>query len=122
MHSNEYLAVIYRPLCTTKTLIWKGLLAGAAEFRDYLPPNTSSVSLQPLGTEGILVAGSDRQRGFGPVDQVLHLALCRVGCALLSQIAQPLATRANMHVHIIRQLSSARLGGSLCSPAMHLGS
>ena len=55
------------------------------EFREYLPPNTSSVLLQPLGTDGLLVAGSDRQRGFAPLDQV-RLQLLKTWCQLTRQL------------------------------------
>lgn len=44
--------------------------AGAYEFGTYLPVNTQSVLIQPIGEEGILVMASDYQRGFGRVDQV----------------------------------------------------
>ena len=40
------------------------------EFKQYLPSDTSSAVVQPLGDDGVLVAGSDTQRGFGPLDQV----------------------------------------------------
>lgn len=43
---------------------------GAYEFGTYLPVNTQSVLIQPIGEEGILVMASDYQRGFGRVDQI----------------------------------------------------
>lgn len=44
---------------------------GSAEFTTYLPINMQSVLVQPLGDEGVMVLGSDHQRGFGRVDQVM---------------------------------------------------
>ena len=46
------------------------LVAGAFEFATYLPSNIQSVLVQPVGEDGVLVLGSDYQRGFGKVDQV----------------------------------------------------
>ena len=50
---------------------------GAVEFTSFLPSNMQSVLVQPLGDEGVLVLGSDYQRGFGRVDQVSKSA---TGC------------------------------------------
>ena len=81
-HAAQHLCCDPAQLCRCQTLVMHlapraeplqpCLCAAAMEIRDYLPANMSSVSLQPLGTDGVLVAGSDRQRGFGPLDQV-HL-------------------------------------------------
>ncbi|KAK9803329.1 hypothetical protein WJX73_003780 [Symbiochloris irregularis] len=43
---------------------------GAVEFTSYLPINMQSILVQPLGNEGVMVLGSDYQRGFGRVDQI----------------------------------------------------
>jgi len=45
------------------------LFPGRVEFENYLPRNTMAVVVMPVGNEGVLVAGSDTQRGFTPADQ-----------------------------------------------------
>lgn len=40
------------------------------EFVSYLPPNTQAALIQPIGSQGVLVLGSDTQRGFSRLDQV----------------------------------------------------
>jgi hypothetical protein len=37
---------------------------------EYLPENTQGVVVQPIGSQGVLVAGSDTQRGVSRLDQV----------------------------------------------------
>ena len=44
--------------------------AGRVEFTAFFPENTQGVLVQPIGSEGILIAGSDTQRGFSRLDQV----------------------------------------------------
>ncbi|CAG9463711.1 unnamed protein product [Pedinophyceae sp. YPF-701] len=41
---------------------------GRFELLEYLPQNTQAVVVQPLGTEGALVIGHDRVRGFSQLD------------------------------------------------------
>lgn len=43
--------------------------AGRIEFESYLPADISAVIIAPIGKEGVLIAGSDTQRGFGRLDQ-----------------------------------------------------
>ena len=45
--------------------------AGRVEFTAFFPENTQGVLVQPIGTEGVLIAGTDTQRGFGFLDQVM---------------------------------------------------
>lgn len=45
-------------------------LAGRVEFTEYFPENTQGVLVQPIGEDGVLVCGTDTQRGFGRLDQV----------------------------------------------------
>lgn len=44
--------------------------AGRLEFAGYLPFNMQAALIQPIGSEGVLVVGSDTQRGFSRLDQV----------------------------------------------------
>ena len=44
--------------------------AGRLEFAGYLPPNCQAALIQPVGKDGVLVVGSDTQRGFSRLDQV----------------------------------------------------
>lgn len=44
--------------------------AGRVEFTEHFPENTQGVFIQPVGDEGVLVAATDTQRGFGRLDQV----------------------------------------------------
>ena len=44
--------------------------AGRVEFTEYFPENTQGILVQPVGDEGVLVAATDTQRGFGSLDQV----------------------------------------------------
>jgi hypothetical protein len=37
----------------------------------FFPENTQGVLVQPIGSEGVLLAGTDTQRGFGFLDQVI---------------------------------------------------
>ena len=48
----------------------RALCAGRVEFTEYFPENTQGVLIQPVGDEGVLVAATDTQRGFGRLDQV----------------------------------------------------
>ncbi len=43
------------------------------EFVAYLPENTQGVVVQPIGKQGVLVVGSDTQRGISRLDQVMML-------------------------------------------------
>jgi len=40
------------------------------EFTSFLPENTQAAIIQPIGSEGVLIAASNTQRGFTPLDQV----------------------------------------------------
>lgn len=42
---------------------------GRFEFFGYLPSNTQAIILQPLGTEGLMVAATDAPRSFTSIDQ-----------------------------------------------------
>ena len=42
---------------------------GRLEFASYLPANCQAALVQPLGSLGVLVVGSDTQRGFSQLDQ-----------------------------------------------------
>ena len=44
--------------------------AGRLEFTEFLPENTQGVLVQPIGKEGVLIAGTDVLRGFSKIDQV----------------------------------------------------
>ena len=44
--------------------------AGRLEFAAYLPANCQAALIQPVGSQGVLVVGSDTQRGFTRLDQV----------------------------------------------------
>lgn len=44
--------------------------AGRQEFVQYLPENTQGVIVQPLGSSGVLVIGTDTLRGLSRLDQV----------------------------------------------------
>lgn len=46
------------------------MLAGRFEFLEYFPENTQGVLVQPIGNEGVVIVGTDAQRGFGRLDQV----------------------------------------------------
>jgi hypothetical protein len=48
----------------------RAVCAGRVEFTEYFPENTQGVLIQPVGDEGVLVAATDTQRGFGRLDQV----------------------------------------------------
>ncbi|CAK0745940.1 hypothetical protein CVIRNUC_001656 [Coccomyxa viridis] len=45
------------------------LFPGRVEFTEYFPENTQGILVQPVGDEGVLVAATDTQRGFGSLDQ-----------------------------------------------------
>lgn len=42
---------------------------GRFEFYKFFPDNTQGVLVQPIGTRGLVVAGTNVVRGFGRVDQ-----------------------------------------------------
>ena len=44
--------------------------AGRFEFTAFLPRNTQGVIVRPLGKQGVMIAATDTQRGFGKLDQV----------------------------------------------------
>ena len=71
------------------------LAAGAFEFTAYLPTNMQSVLVQPVGNEGVLVLGSDYQRGFGRVDQV---GTCIFVHAQMHEYAHPYTFRAGWSI------------------------
>lgn len=45
------------------------LYPGRPEFTAFLPENTQGVLVQPVGSQGVLVAGTDTVRGFSRLDQ-----------------------------------------------------
>ncbi|KAG2424358.1 hypothetical protein HXX76_014567 [Chlamydomonas incerta] len=45
------------------------LYPGRPEFTAFLPENTQGVMVQPVGNDGVLVAGTDTVRGFSRLDQ-----------------------------------------------------
>ncbi|EFN56374.1 hypothetical protein CHLNCDRAFT_12757, partial [Chlorella variabilis] len=45
------------------------LFPGRLEFAAYLPANCQAALIQPVGPQGVLVAGSDTQRGYTRLDQ-----------------------------------------------------
>lgn len=49
--------------------------AGRVEFTEYFPENTQGVLVQPIGEDGLLVCGTDVQRGFGRLDQVCLICI-----------------------------------------------
>ncbi|CAL8460765.1 g296 [Coccomyxa elongata] len=51
------------------------LFPGRVEFTEYLPENTQGVLVQPIGEDGLLVCGTDTQRGFGRLDQAWIAAI-----------------------------------------------
>lgn len=68
--------------------------AGRLEFAAYLPPNCQAALIQPVGKDGVLVVGSDTQRGFSRLDQVregvmrdavLVAGVCKLGRNTRSQ-------------------------------------
>ena len=40
------------------------------EFTSFLPENTQAAIIQPIGSDGVLIAASNTQRGFTRLDQV----------------------------------------------------
>lgn len=53
----------------------KNLCAGRVEFTSFLPQNTQAAIIQPIGSEGVLIAASNTQRGFTRLDQVPVMSL-----------------------------------------------
>ncbi|BDA41806.1 Protein COFACTOR ASSEMBLY OF COMPLEX C SUBUNIT B CCB4, chloplastic [Coccomyxa sp. Obi] len=51
------------------------LFPGRVEFTEYLPENTQGILVQPIGEDGLLVCGTDTQRGFGRLDQAWIAAI-----------------------------------------------
>jgi hypothetical protein len=45
------------------------LFPGRVEFTSYLPKNTQSAIIHPIGKEGVVVLGGDTQRGYTRLDQ-----------------------------------------------------
>lgn len=45
------------------------LYPGRQEFVEYLPENTQGVAVQPIGSDGVLIVGSNTQRGISRLDQ-----------------------------------------------------
>lgn len=57
--------------CRTWASMQRGMCcAGRVEFTSFFPENTQGVLVQPIGGDGILIAGTDTQRGFSRLDQV----------------------------------------------------
>jgi len=44
--------------------------AGRVELTSFLPENTQAAIIQPIGSQGVLIAASNTQRGFTRLDQV----------------------------------------------------
>lgn len=51
------------------------LYPGRAEFVEYLPDTTQGVVVQPVGSQGVLVAATDTQRGVSRLDQAWIAAI-----------------------------------------------
>ncbi|KAL3161340.1 hypothetical protein ABBQ32_010238 [Trebouxia sp. C0010 RCD-2024] len=45
------------------------LYPGRVEFTSFLPENTQAAIIQPIGSDGVLIAASNTQRGFTRLDQ-----------------------------------------------------
>jgi hypothetical protein len=45
-------------------------VTGRQEFVQYLPEATQGVVVQPLGSDGVVVVGTDTLRGLSRLDQV----------------------------------------------------
>jgi len=45
------------------------LYPGRVEFTSFLPENTQAAIIQPIGSQGVLIAASNTQRGFTRLDQ-----------------------------------------------------
>jgi Cofactor assembly of complex C subunit B, CCB2/CCB4 len=58
--------------------------AGRFELLAYLPQNTQSAIIQPIGDRGVMVIGGPYQRGFSTLDQAWIATLCDKLDALLS--------------------------------------
>jgi hypothetical protein len=43
--------------------------AGRLEFTEFLPESSQGVVVQPIGKEGVLIVGTDTQRGISRLDQ-----------------------------------------------------
>lgn len=52
------------------------LETGRAEFVSYLPEATQGVIVQPLGSSGVMVVGTDTLRGLSRLDQVCMSGVC----------------------------------------------
>ncbi|GMH39091.1 hypothetical protein BSKO_06989 [Bryopsis sp. KO-2023] len=51
------------------------LFPGGVEFLGFLPPNTQGVVVVPMGDDGVIVAGTNVQRGVGNLDRAWLAAL-----------------------------------------------
>mmetsp|Transcript_11404 Transcript_11404/g.20053 ORF Transcript_11404/g.20053 Transcript_11404/m.20053 type:complete len:305 (+) Transcript_11404:69-983(+) len=51
------------------------LYPGRLEFTSFLPENTQGVVVQPVGSKGVLIAGTDTVRGIGRLDQAWLAAI-----------------------------------------------
>jgi hypothetical protein len=65
------------------------LYPGRPEFTAFLPDNTQGVVVQPVGSEGVLVAGTDTVRGFSRLDQAWLAALADKLEVSLADVAVP---------------------------------
>ena len=57
-------------------LTWRHACAGRLEFKDYLPETTQAAIIHPIGSDGVVVVGTDTQRGFTTLDQASSGGLC----------------------------------------------
>ena len=67
--------------------------AGRFEFLEYLPANTQSVVIQPIENKGVVVVGTNVQRGFSKLDQVSLSCILPMLIVLVSRNRLQLAQR-----------------------------
>ncbi|GLI68176.1 hypothetical protein VaNZ11_012516 [Volvox africanus] len=65
------------------------LYPGRPEFTSFLPENTQGVVVQPVGDQGVLVAGTDTVRGFSRLDQAWLATLADKLEVSLGDVAMP---------------------------------
>lgn len=102
--------------------------AGRLEFAAYLPPNCQAALIQPVGKDGVLVVGSDTQRGFSRLDQVREVvmrdAVLWLECANWVKTAEAAVVGKLVAVTCLRSGRHGRLRplawGLLCRPGYPL--
>lgn len=57
-------------VCACANCVMCVCTAGRKEFVQYLPEATQGVIVQPVGSRGVLVVGTDTLRGLSRLDQV----------------------------------------------------